>query len=146
MIFMQRNNNFSLLTAQVGFPESGKKNTYFHEKRGSFFYATIKAYSLSVAKSVYCGYLPIRKHLILELKADRSMKIDHSYSKRIRTRIHANIIEFAFKKFAKEDEGVVQCLMTPDYYSKKLHLILIGECIYLLICPFKCALAGTMCL
>ena len=146
MILMQRNINIFLLTAEDGFPDKDKPFIQ-HKKRGESFYTSIPCLRTSGTSSVSCGYRPIEKGLIVEVKRDQTINILSKYSKRIRTRVYHNIIEFLFLNFAKEDEGVIQCLMKPNnHLSKELHLIFTGECIYLLICPFKYALAGTMCL
>ena len=150
MILMQRNNNFSLLTAKVGFSNK-EADIYSYKKRGSFFYNTVHAYSLSVAKSyVICGYTPIREQgpgLITKVFADKSFHAYPYYSKNIKTTVYDKAIQFQYQNFKPEFEGVVQCLMKPsNHLSARFHLILMGECIYLFICPFKCALAGTMCL
>ena len=145
---MQCNINFSLLTAKIGFPESGK-NTYKYETRGSPIYMMFSPDSFGVDNEtdLICGYVPIREHIIMEVKVGKgiivsALKLDQKYASRIGARIYHHKIEIHIKQFGKEDEGILQCLMTPDRYSRQVHLILTGECIHLLIYSFKCALAG----
>ena len=152
MILMQRNINFSLFTARVRFRDSGKD--YYHYKtRGSVFFVIYDPNSVGLYKktTVLCGYVPIRKNIIMEVTVGAGdiytrLIVYQKYLDRITTNVDNNKIELKYENFGKEDEGIVQCVMMPDSYSRRVHLIYTGECIHLPICAFKCALAGTMCL
>ena len=155
---MQRNINFSLLTAKyprVRFPEEGK-NTYRYATRGSKIYIMFVPISYRVISKteVNCGYAPIEKNVIIGVWVFKgyieSLTSNVGYPKyesRITAGIFHNQIQIIIKKFDKQDEGMVQCWVkyfqeSEKYYSRQVHLILTGECIHLLIYAFKCALAG----